>query len=160
MATRVGASHVVSSPATVFGGETLSVNHLLRHGRDESQGGTRVDFALREAFSETSGRRLLCRSCTSPVTSETARIAIDGSHVHRRTNPSGIEFEFGCFATAPGVHTLGTPTAEFSWFPGYTWVYAVCRECVTHLGWFFSGLSPSFHGLILARLMPEGPGPD
>jgi hypothetical protein len=91
------------------------------------------------------------------VTTESERLPVDQSHVHRRTNPSGVEFEFGCFAAAPGVQTFGQPTTEFSWFPGYAWVYSVCADCTTHLGWLFTGASPSFHGLILARLMPEEP---
>ncbi len=56
---------------------------------------------------------------------------------------------------ARGAENVGKPTAEFSWFAGYTWMYSVCRECATHLGWRFEGDGPSFHGLILARLVPE-----
>ena len=87
------------------------------------------------------------------MTTEAEGIAIDGQHVHRRTNPAGIDFEFGCFATARGAESIGEPTAEFSWFPGYTWMYSVCRTCAAHLGWRFEGAGPSFHGLILARLV-------
>lgn len=43
-------------------------------------------------------------------------------------------------------------TAEHSWFPGYAWTIASCRECGQHLGWRFTatrtGLMPqAFWGL-------------
>ena len=128
---------------------------LLKRSDEKSRGGTLVDFEVRNASRDASKPRLLCRSCGSPVTTEAERIAIDGQHIHRRTNPTGVEFEFGCFVAAPGAETVGEPTAEFSWFAGYTWVYSVCRVCATHLGWRFEGTAPSFHGLILARLVRE-----
>ena len=103
-------------------------------------------------------RRLCCASCGSLVTSERERIPIDGRHVHRRTNPGGLTFEFGCFALAPGADVVGEPTLEFTWFPDYAWTYALCRACQTHLGWHFEGAEPPFHGLILNRLRPGAHG--
>lgn len=29
----------------------------------------------------------------------------------------------------------GAPSAEYSWFPGYTWTIAVCASCMAHVGW-------------------------
>jgi hypothetical protein len=81
-----------------------------------------------------------------------------GSTVHRRVNPAGIVFEFGCFASAPGAAVIGEPTEEHSWFPGYVWSYVLCRGCGEHLGWHFQGADSPFHGLILDRLVPEQPG--
>lgn len=103
------------------------------------------------------GRRLLCANCGQPVTTEAERISIEGRSVHQATNPSGIEFEFGCFASAPGALVAGEPTTEFSWFTGYAWRFALCRGCGAHLGWFFQGGAPTFFGLILNRLKEEGP---
>ena len=130
---------------------------LLKRSDEKSRGGALADFEVRHASRDASKRRLLCRSCGSAVTTEAERIAIDGQHVHRRTNPAGIDFEFGCFAAAPGAETVGEPTVEFSWFAGYAWIYSVCGLCTTHLGWHFEGAGPAFHGLILARLVQEGP---
>jgi hypothetical protein len=130
---------------------------LLKRGDEKGRGGALVDFALREASRGTSGRRLLCRSCGSAVTAERERIDVDGQHLHRRSNPAGVEFEFGCFAAAPGAELVGKPTAEFSWFAGYSWVFSVCRACGAHLGWLFEGAGPSFHALILDRLVQEDP---
>jgi len=130
---------------------------LLKRGDEKGRDGALVDFALREASRGTSGRRLLCRGCGSPVTAEGERVAVDGHHVHRRSNPAGIEFEFGCFAAASGAEVVGTPTPEFSWFAGYSWVFSVCRACGAHLGWLFEGAGPCFHALILDRLVQEDP---
>jgi hypothetical protein len=86
------------------------------------------------------------------VTAEDERAVVEGEHVHRRTNPAGIEFEFGCFLAAPGARVVGVPTLEFTWFVGRAWAYSLCRRCGTHLGWHFEGRDPAFHGLILDRL--------
>jgi hypothetical protein len=86
------------------------------------------------------------------VTAEDERAVVEGEHVHRRTNPAGIEFEFGCFLAAPGARVVGEPTLEFTWFAGRAWAYSLCRRCGTHLGWHFEGRDPAFHGLILDRL--------
>jgi hypothetical protein len=111
--------------------------------------------AREEAADAFLQRWLRCRLCREPVTAENDRAVVEGEHVHRRTNPSGIEFEFGCFVAAPGAQVAGEPTTEFSWFTGYAWAYSMCRGCGTHLGWHFEGRDPAFHGLILDRLETE-----
>lgn len=108
--------------------------------------------ALKDAPDALLKRWLRCRLCRGPVTAEDDRAVVEGEHVHRRTNPAGIEFEFGCFLAAPGAQVVGEPTFEFSWFAGRAWAYSLCRGCGTHLGWHFEGLDPAFHGLILDRL--------
>lgn len=100
-------------------------------------------------------RRLVCRYCRHEVTRDAARVEIEGRHVHRRTNPAGIDFEFACFAAAPGAAQVGEATDEHSWFAGYRWRFAVCARCGSHLGWFFEGRSPAFWGLITRRLVDE-----
>lgn len=106
---------------------------------------------------EARPKRLFCRLCGFPVTSEEHRTAIEGRHVHHRINPAGFEFEIGCFAQAGGAMVRGVPTAEHSWFLPYSWSYSLCRGCGCHLGWFFEGAEPPFHGLILNRLEAEDP---
>lgn len=100
-------------------------------------------------------RRWLCRRCRAPITSESERLTIAGQHLHRRTNPYGVEFELGCFGAAPGATTTGLPTSEHTWFAAYRWSFALCRRCNVHLGWFFSGAEPPFHGLIFKLLIEE-----
>lgn len=38
-------------------------------------------------------------------------------------------------ARATNTELTGAPSAEFSWFPGYTWTIAVCASCMAHVGW-------------------------
>ncbi|MDA8018409.1 MAG: cereblon family protein [Thermoanaerobaculia bacterium] len=97
--------------------------------------------------------RLVCRACGHHITDHAARIEIAGRHVHRRTNPSHVEFEFACFDAAPGSASVGDPTDEHSWFSGYRWQFAVCRKCGSHLGWYFRGREPAFWGLVTNRLV-------
>lgn len=113
------------------------------------------DAAFEHGIRAEPERRLRCRVCGAPITSPDERIPIAGSPIHRRVNPAGIEFEFGCFAEAPGAAVTGEPTAEFSWFAGYVWSYALCRRCGVHLGWLFEGATLRFYGLILNRLTDE-----
>lgn len=36
---------------------------------------------------------------------------------------------------ATNTELTGAPSAEYSWFPGYTWTIAVCASCMAHVGW-------------------------
>lgn len=46
-----------------------------------------------------------------------------------RTLPTPLDRSLEC---------RGRPDPEFSWFPGYSWSMAHCRQCGVHLGWGFS----------------------
>jgi hypothetical protein len=106
-------------------------------------------------------RALCCAACGHGVTDEGHRVSVHGQSEYRFMNPGGFVFDLVCFGRAPGCRERGSPTAEFTWFPGYTWRYAVCGGCDLHLGWLFEGGSWSqFYGLIANRLRPaeEGEG--
>jgi hypothetical protein len=103
-----------------------------------------------------SGPQWCCAECHAPVTTREESFAVEGQHVHRRSNPDGIPFVFGCFRHAPGCAPIGEATDYWSWFSGYRWRMVVCRQCVTQLGWHFSG-DDVFYGLILERLVECGP---
>ena len=109
----------------------------------------------RTAPEDDTGRILVCGSCLHAITTAGASIEMAGSHAHTFSNPHGLVFHIRCFAVAPGCVAASGASTYFSWFAGYTWVYSVCRVCATHLGWRFEGTAPSFHGLILARLVRE-----
>ena len=48
------------------------------------------------------------------------------------------------------------PSAEDTWFPGYTWQIIVCENCSHHLGWLFStGRIGSVNGNIELDLHPK-----
>jgi hypothetical protein len=86
------------------------------------------------------------------VTNDEARIAVDGAHSHRFTNPAGITYDVVCFASARGCYVEGEPTTDFTWFVGYAWSYAKCGSCHQHLGWYYQGAS-KFFGLIADQLI-------
>lgn len=95
---------------------------------------------------------ILCSNCGHRITSESDAIQVAGQHRHSFKNPAGIDYTIGCFSKANGCFTMGEPTLEFTWFPGYSWSYSACGKCYTHLGWFFQSGDSSFFGLILNRL--------
>jgi hypothetical protein len=100
---------------------------------------------------------LLCAQCRRIITRCADRMEVEGSHSHAFANPAGMVFEIGCFLSAKGCKTTGPATDAFSWFKGYCWEIACCRNCRTHLGWGF--VSDGMHGffaLIFDRLVESG----
>lgn len=93
-----------------------------------------------------------CRFCGHHVTSDEQRISVNGSHGHTFFNPSGVLFELGCFLHAPGCQVEGDASGHFTWFAGYQWRVALCRQCASQLGWRFEKLESLFFCLILSHL--------
>lgn len=114
-----------------------------------------ADLVSRLEQDAARGRRLLCARCGHPVTRQGERIDVEGAHEHRRANPAGYRFHFGCFRAAPGCASQGPGTIEYTWFAGYAWRIALCANCLEHLGWRFERGDDSFYGLILERLAEE-----
>ncbi len=109
---------------------------------------------------EQENENLYCFICGEVITSTSQRISVQGAHQHTFSNPAGYVFEIGCFRQAPGCRQTGESTDFYSWFDGYAWRYAVCRNCRVHLGWFFQGGDPEaeeradrFFALMLNRLL-------
>ena len=101
--------------------------------------------------------QLRCAECGLVITHPKERLAIQGGYEHDFSNPLGVSFHIGCFAKAPGCTQHGEPTLEWTWFAGFHWQVALCRQCRAHLGWFFHSVDNSFYGLILERLrMSDG----
>lgn len=96
---------------------------------------------------------LCCAACRAPITDAAERIAVDGAHAHTFTNPHGLEFNIGCFRSAPGCRVEDEGSGHWTWFAGYDWHIAACRRCATHLGWMYRNASDRFYGLILERLV-------
>jgi hypothetical protein len=72
-------------------------------------------------------------------------------------NPAGIEFDFQTFSSCAGAITLGEATVEHTWFSGYAWCFAFCRQCGQHLGWYYEDVSslnrpPAFWGILVSRI--------
>jgi hypothetical protein len=113
--------------------------------------GTRSDPT--RASDVATGWYLHCAACRTRITRADARGERGGAHVHRFTNPAGLEFEIGIFQEAPGCVLRGDSTSAFTWFPGYAWTIACCANCDQHLGWRYDGASDRFFGLILDQLV-------
>lgn len=97
-------------------------------------------------------KSIFCKNCNHKVTSYDQIAHINGQHQHTFKNPAGIVYTIGCFSTASGCINQGLPTDEHTWFPGFSWNFALCNNCYRHLGWFFQANSKSFYGLILNNL--------
>jgi hypothetical protein len=95
---------------------------------------------------------LYCVFCANPITDEGWKIEIQGKNEYVFANPGGYIFHINTFRLAPGCLSLGERIFEHTWFPGYSWDYASCKSCGSHLGWKFISLQKSFWGLIKDRL--------
>lgn len=97
---------------------------------------------------------LVCAACRRRITDDDHRIAVAGAHEYTFVNPGGFVHRLGCFGVATGLSFFGATETAFSWFPGFSWQLAHCATCATHLGWIYRCAGDSFHGLLLARLVP------
>lgn len=96
---------------------------------------------------------ILCRNCGNTITSIENMITVNDRHKHTFINPAGYTYQIGCFSAADGCIVYGDPTPEHSWFNGFSWNYAICSQCINHIGWYYQGRNESFFGLILDRLV-------
>lgn len=75
-------------------------------------------------------------------------------------NPHGVLHEVVTLRWAENLVVTGTPTTEFTWYPGYAWRIAWCGRCGAHAGWSFDaageGDPPSFWGLRRDAIVEEG----
>lgn len=109
--------------------------------------------AVALAQATESAARYVCGHCHHVICKREARTTFGDAFEHTFFNPHGILFQIGCFTQAPGTRLQGTPSNDFSWFPGFYWQAVSCRSCDQHLGWFFTGSGSAFYGLILPRLV-------
>jgi len=130
--------------------ELAHVGLILFDRRGAAEG--RGQVAAQAGVRAKADMRLFCALCRHPVTHQDQRIAVNGGHEHRCTNPGGYTFDIGCFHEAGGCITTGEATAAHTWFSGYAWRIAICASCDRHLGWRFQAPEHYFHGLILGRL--------
>jgi hypothetical protein len=126
---------------------------LALKGEGARDMGRAVSIDPSAADDRDGGRALACSVCRRPITSEAARIQVDGRHEHTFANPFGYAYTIGCFSAAVGLAGVGPTSSEFSWFAGRTWQIEQCAGCGEHLGWVFRGPGSAFHGLILDRLI-------
>lgn len=73
---------------------------------------------------------LICRQCRAQL----APAAQPGGAF---VNPIGHVHDIVITPRAPGVAAVGPVTTAFTWFPGYGWQVAFCRQCGSHVGWCY-----------------------
>ena len=133
-----------------------AADHASRHllERSVEVGGTpRSDASPDDVEDQEPERLILCAACRATLTRHGAAIEKDGAHEHTFVNPALNVFKIRCFARAPGVLGAGEPSDYWSWFEGYTWRAALCRQCLTHVGWCFTKPDERFFGLIAEQLL-------
>ncbi|XOF34584.1 MAG: cereblon family protein [Candidatus Electrothrix sp. YB6] len=111
---------------------------LLRRPAPEAGSKSRLHSGTDDKAQSRNREALRCRTCDAPITDSAQAVSRQERHEHAFFNPTGIAFQIRCFREAPGCLVQGKPTAEFSWFTGYQWQYALCGSCLSHLGWLFS----------------------
>lgn len=97
-----------------------------------------------------------CRRCHNYLTENRYLIPVDGQTSHFFYNPAGQGFDIQTYRLAEGCSISGKPTEFFTWFPGHAWQFAWCRQCQTHLGWYYTcDGNEGFFGLITDLLILE-----
>lgn len=114
--------------------------------------GAGIEIKTEKKFGLKEDHLILCKNCGSIVTAPEHIIAVNGHHTYTFTNPSGITYRIGCFSSAHGCITDGDPTLDHTWFEGFSWNYALCLNCLIHLGWYYQRGDEGFFGLILDNL--------
>ncbi|CAH0664252.1 unnamed protein product [Spodoptera exigua] len=103
---------------------------------------------------------LCCSSCMAQIARKEHIFPMSSEGVHSNyTNLGGYMHDILTVSEACNVETNGAPSAEYSWFPGYTWTVALCANCMVHVGWRFEALKRSlrpaqFYGLCRNYVQP------
>ena len=126
----------------------MSTIYLFQPESDDSV----VDQLDAELSDRKPKKRYCCAVCNAPITDDRYQIQINGQHQFTKTNPQNHSFTFGCFSDAVGCKRSGQLTEADTWFSGYSWRFAHCKNCSAQLGWQFSG-EMMFYGLILEQLI-------
>ena len=113
-----------------------------------------TDIDLADQESADPDDKIFCAQCGHFITRSHWRISRNGDHQHTVFNPAGQVYQIVCYADAPGVVPDGQPSDNFTWFAGYLWQVAYCRNCNRHMGWMFTG-DDTFFGLIKSHLTSE-----
>ena len=119
---------------------------------------TTVEEALQLLNDCISNNELRCLNChvhgiETPFCSSKQVFTMDDNGVStNHVNPGGYTFTVTTVLTAINVFVSTPPSAEFSWFEGYTWEILHCSVCGNHIGWRFKAidqdLNPKqFYGL-------------
>lgn len=93
-----------------------------------------------------------CSGCGHALARTSARIEVEGKHVHTFVNPAGFDYTVRTFGDAPGCVGVGEESTFWSWFRGFAWRICACGGCGVHVGWSFRKEGSVFWGLIVDRI--------
>ncbi|WP_320008845.1 cereblon family protein [Maridesulfovibrio sp.] len=111
-----------------------------------------LEAKLKASLDDPKKKKVLCRTCGAEITDNSFATRVNNSHEHSFFNPHGYVFQIRCYSAATGCRYSGKPSYEFTWFAGCSWQIAVCKACLSHLGWRFQSDSTYFYGLIRDKL--------
>ena len=132
----------------------ISIHHLLLRKFSDKQISEFNEELSQKIFTEEKEKNdVLCRICKYNISSIDDMIEVNGSHQHTFKNPVGIVYRIRCFSSASGCMLIGAPTTDNTWFPGFSWNFALCSQCFSHLGWFYQSVQMTFFGLILENII-------
>ena len=104
-------------------------------------------------------RAYQCAACGNLVTHSDRRLLVNGTDRHLFVNPAGVKCDFYTFISCPGAVAFGDRTEAHTWFAGYGWRMAFCRQCGQHIGWFYNALSRvrprEFWGILVSHLLSK-----
>lgn len=87
-------------------------------------------------------RVLICRRCNIQLGDQAEIFSLSSEGPQGAfVNPGGHVHETLTLYRAKNLRLTGTPSTEYSWFPGYAWTIAECGRCFSHIGWKFTATS-------------------
>ncbi|MFP3870899.1 MAG: cereblon family protein [Syntrophobacteria bacterium] len=110
-----------------------------------------------DAIGGNGAKAYQCSTCHRLITQSDRLLCIGGTYRHLFVNPAGAQCDFYTFSSCPGAAAAGEATEAHTWFAGYCWRLAFCRQCGQHLGWHYSAVSGSrrpghFWGILVFHL--------
>jgi len=117
-------------------------------------------FAALDGIGGNGAKAYQCIACGGLITHSDRLIPVGGTNRHLFVNPAGVECDFHTFYSCPGAAALGQATGEHTWFSGYFWRMAFCRQCGQHLGWYYKGASKTerpreFWGILVSHIISK-----
>ncbi|XP_073954251.1 protein cereblon-like isoform X2 [Choristoneura fumiferana] len=107
---------------------------------------------------------LCCGACGGELARRAHMFAMSSDGVHANyTNHGGFMHDIVTVRSARNT-SLGAPSAEYSWFPGYCWRVAQCAGCTAHVGWRFDAMKKrlrpaQFYALCRNVVLPRDTAP-
>ena len=115
-----------------------TVPHLYVKGKSPAKDRNTEPEEQHDAEEERQPPRYFCKICDTPVgfvgdEDKVGDIPIVSAHL----NPYGFVHEVLTIRFVQNCFFHGNPVPADSWFPGFLWVYCICKRCHEHLGWAY-----------------------